>query len=154
VGSGGSLILGLGNTLTTRGTAALSGTLIVSGTGTLGNYRLLAYTSKTGAFANTTGLDPNYGLYFNPSGRNGCAPQSAGGRNYGRRSESGDYHRRPDRSDRRYFQRGTVAIRRAEHDGIGQRDWLSIKHFRQLGSNQQRQLHDAQRLQQFVADAG
>ena len=50
----GCLNLGLGNTLTSSGTAVLSGTLNVSGTGTLGNYRLLAYSSESGAFSSIT----------------------------------------------------------------------------------------------------
>ena len=66
--AGGGLNLGLGNTLTSNGTAALNGGLNVSGTGTLGNYRLLAYTSRTGAFTGVTGLNPNYGLLYNANG--------------------------------------------------------------------------------------
>ena len=42
----GTLNLGLGNTLASNGTAALNGTLNVSGTGSLGNYRLLSYTTR------------------------------------------------------------------------------------------------------------
>jgi T5SS/PEP-CTERM-associated repeat protein len=64
----GGLNLGLGNTLTSTGTAALNGALNIAGTGTLGSYRLLAYTSKTGTFNSATGLDPNYGLLYNTNG--------------------------------------------------------------------------------------
>ena len=61
--TGGGLNLGLGNTLTCSGPATLAGTLNVVGTGTLGSYKLLSYTSKSGSFASST-LDPNYGLLY------------------------------------------------------------------------------------------
>lgn len=66
VASGG-LNLGLGNTLTSDGSANLAGSLNVSGVGTLGDYPLLTYSSKSGSFASTT-LDPNYGLLYNNDG--------------------------------------------------------------------------------------
>jgi autotransporter-associated beta strand protein len=66
--SSASLNLGLGNTLTSSGTVVLNGTLNVSGTGTLGNYRLLAYASETGSFASVTGIGSNYGLLYNSNG--------------------------------------------------------------------------------------
>ena len=62
--SSGGLNLGLGKTLTSSGPAAMAGNLNVSGVGTLGSYTLLSYTSTTGAFTSTTGLDPNYGLLY------------------------------------------------------------------------------------------
>ena len=68
VSGSGSLSLGLGNTLTSTGTAALAGTLNLFGTGTLGDYRLLAYSGKTGTFASVTGLGSNYGLLYNSNG--------------------------------------------------------------------------------------
>ena len=64
IGSSGSLNLGLGNTLTSSGPAAFNGTLDISGTGSLGNYRLLTYSSENGAFAAATGLGSNYGLLY------------------------------------------------------------------------------------------
>ena len=63
VTSSGGLKLGLGNTLTSIGTATLAGNLNVSGVGTLGKYLLLTYTSESGSFASAT-LDPNYGLLY------------------------------------------------------------------------------------------
>ena len=60
----GGLDLGLGNTLTCSGTADLAGNLNVSGAGSLGNYRLLAYQSRMSAFTSTTGLNSNYGLLY------------------------------------------------------------------------------------------
>jgi autotransporter-associated beta strand protein len=69
VGASGCLSLGLGNTLSSRGAATLSGTLNVFGTGTLGDYPLITYTSKTGSFAAAAGLDPNYGLLYNSNGK-------------------------------------------------------------------------------------
>jgi len=60
----GGLKLGLGTTLTSSGAAALAGNLNVFGTGTLGNYPLLTYSSSSGSFTSATGLDSNYGLLY------------------------------------------------------------------------------------------
>ena len=64
----GWMNLGLGKTLTSAGAAALSGTLNVSGAATLGNYPLLTYSSRTGAFAAVTGIGSSYGLLYNTNG--------------------------------------------------------------------------------------
>lgn len=66
--STGGLKLGLGNTLICNGVASINGTLSVSGLGTLGKYRLLTYTSRSGSFASITGLDTNYGVLYNTNG--------------------------------------------------------------------------------------
>ena len=58
IAGSGCLNLGLGNTLTSGGAAALSGTLNVSGAGTLASYRLLAYASKSGGLRRRHGPRP------------------------------------------------------------------------------------------------
>ena len=66
--SASGLNLGLGNLLTSAGSAVLNGTLNVSGSATLGEYKLLAYASRSGTFSNVTGLSSSYGLLYNANG--------------------------------------------------------------------------------------
>ena len=46
----------------------MGGTLNISGAAALGDYQLLACSSRSGSFASTTGLDSNYGLLYKATG--------------------------------------------------------------------------------------
>ena len=65
VGSGGTLDLGIGNVLTSLGTASLGGTLNISGTANGSLIVLLSYSSETGTFASVVGLPAGYTLQYN-----------------------------------------------------------------------------------------
>jgi autotransporter-associated beta strand protein len=64
VGSGGLLTLGIGNVLTSSGTANLAGGLVLTGTAGSLPVEVLAYASESGKFATVTGLPAGDALRY------------------------------------------------------------------------------------------